>query len=99
MYMFCRSSEKTQNPKTGNAKYQKHRSDHDGPPDDINAFFGHPLTAATTAINGEDTSASAAALQYEYMNLPGIDRNQVQNGQKQEVEKPEESQFPPPETM
>ncbi|CAI9720243.1 Hypothetical predicted protein [Octopus vulgaris] len=41
----------------------------DGPPDDKKAFFGHPLTAATSAINGDDTQALRAALQHEYMNF------------------------------
>ena len=47
----------------------------DRPPDDVKAFFGHPLTAATTAVNGADEHASAAALLHEYINLPAIDRS------------------------
>ncbi|XP_041356573.1 grainyhead-like protein 1 homolog isoform X3 [Gigantopelta aegis] len=47
----------------------------DRPPDDVKAFFGHPLTAATTAINGADEHASAAALLHEYINLPAIDKS------------------------
>ncbi|KAL5016848.1 hypothetical protein ScPMuIL_006437 [Solemya velum] len=50
------------------------------PPDDIRAFFGHPLTAATTAINGEDTQASAVALLHEYINLPAIDKSGLKIG-------------------
>lgn len=44
----------------------------DVPPDDPAAFFGHPLTAASTAINGEDSHANGAALYHEYMNLGPI---------------------------
>ncbi|CAH1773310.1 unnamed protein product [Owenia fusiformis] len=45
-------------------------------PQDLKAFFGHPLTAATTAING-DEHASALALLHEYHNLPAIDRSDI----------------------
>ncbi|XP_046568966.1 grainyhead-like protein 1 homolog isoform X2 [Haliotis rubra] len=44
----------------------------DVPPDDPAAFFGHPLTAASTAISGEDSHANGAALYHEYMNLGPI---------------------------
>ncbi|KAK3606177.1 hypothetical protein CHS0354_010815 [Potamilus streckersoni] len=54
----------------------------EGPPDDIRAFFGHPLTAATTAINGEDTNASAVALLHEYINLPALDKSGMKIGDK-----------------
>ena len=46
----------------------------DGPPDDKEAFFGHPLTRATIAINGEDQEAQAEALLHEYMNLQAMDK-------------------------
>ncbi|XP_070194105.1 AF4/FMR2 family member lilli-like [Littorina saxatilis] len=46
----------------------------DGPPDDKEAFFGHPLTRATNAINGEDQEAQAEALLHEYMNLQAMDK-------------------------
>lgn len=49
----------------------------DGPPDDVGAFFGHPLTRATIAINGEDQEAQAQALFHEYLNLQAIDRDGV----------------------
>nr|KAG5714072.1 hypothetical protein BaRGS_020400 [Batillaria attramentaria] len=46
------------------------------PPDNVLAFFGHPLTRATNAINGEDQDpeAQAEALFHEYINLPAMDR-------------------------
>ncbi|XP_025110832.1 uncharacterized protein LOC112574164 isoform X3 [Pomacea canaliculata] len=47
----------------------------DGPPDNVGAFFGHPLTRATIAINGEDQGAQAEALFHEYINLPAIDKD------------------------
>ncbi|XP_013417111.1 grainyhead-like protein 1 homolog isoform X2 [Lingula anatina] len=53
-------------------------------PADIRAFFGHPLTAATTAIDGEDAHASALALLHEYHNLPAIDRGDLKVGDKYE---------------
>ena len=53
----------------------------DGPPDDIRAFFGHPLTAAATAINGEETNASAAAFLHEYINLPSLDKSGMKIGE------------------
>ncbi|XP_064624990.1 grainyhead-like protein 1 homolog isoform X2 [Lineus longissimus] len=43
-------------------------------PADVNAFFGHPLTAATNAIEGADS----LALLHEYQNLPPIDTNKGQ---------------------
>jgi hypothetical protein len=46
----------------------------DGPPDDKEAFFGHPLTRATIAISGEDESAQAEALLHEYLNLQSLDK-------------------------
>ena len=44
-------------------------------PQDIRAFFGHPL-------NGDDTQASALALLHEYQNLPAIDKNDIKIGDK-----------------
>ncbi|KAK3089720.1 hypothetical protein FSP39_005877 [Pinctada imbricata] len=63
-----------------NSGSPKSRGINDGPPDDIRAFFGHPLTAAATAINGEDTNASAAALLHEYINLPSLDKSGMKIG-------------------
>lgn len=54
----------------------------DGPPDDIRAFYGHPLTAATAAVNDDDTHASAVALLHEYINLPAIDKSGLKIGDK-----------------
>ncbi|KAL4236676.1 Grainyhead-like protein 2 [Mactra antiquata] len=54
----------------------------DGPPDDIRAFYGHPLTAATASVNAEDTHASAVALLHEYINLPALDRSGMKIGDK-----------------
>ncbi|XP_064606522.1 protein grainyhead-like isoform X2 [Liolophura sinensis] len=54
----------------------------DGPPDDVRAFFGHPLTAATTAINGDDTHIHGLALLHEYQNLPAMDRSGMKIGDK-----------------
>lgn len=51
----------------------------DGPPDDKKAFFGHPLTAATSAINGDDTQALRAALQHEYMNFSAAYSNDAKD--------------------
>ena len=51
-------------------------------PEDIRAFFGHPLTAATSAIDGDDAHASALALLHEYQNLPAIDRSDMKIGDK-----------------
>ena len=59
----------------------KGRLPHDGPPDDIRGFFGHPLTAATTAFNGEDSNASAKALLHEYINLPSLDKSGMKIGE------------------
>lgn len=54
----------------------------DGPPDDIRAFYGHPLTAATAAVNEDDTHASAVALLHEYINLPALDKSGLKIGDK-----------------
>jgi len=83
--MFYRTAEKPDTQTTVTSKDPKNRSEHDGPPDDIQAFFGHPLTAATTAINGEDTNASAAALLHEYINLPAIDKSEGKIDDKLDV--------------
>jgi len=53
----------------------------DGPPDDISAFYGHPLTAATASVD-DDTHASAVALLHEYINLPALDRSGMKIGDK-----------------
>ncbi|XP_069126198.1 uncharacterized protein [Argopecten irradians] len=82
------TSEKSKHTKKDGPKDSKRRSEQDGPPDDIQAFFGHPLTAATTAINGEDsTNASAAALFHEYINLPAIEKSELKIGDKIDIEK------------
>ncbi|GFO13318.1 hypothetical protein PoB_003982300 [Plakobranchus ocellatus] len=54
------------------------------PPDDVGAFFGHPLTRATSALNGDevDTNASAVALLHEYINLPAIHTEDLKVGDK-----------------
>jgi len=54
----------------------------DGPPDDIRAFYGHPLTAATASVNEDDTHASAVALLHEYINLPALDKSGLKIGDK-----------------
>lgn len=64
-----------------NVPDKKGHIEQDGPPDDIRAFFGHPL-AATTSINGEDTQSSAAALLHEYINLPALDKSGLKIGEK-----------------
>ena len=53
-------------------------------PEDIRAFFGHPLTAATSALEGGETQASALALLHEYQNLPAIDRADLRIGDRYE---------------
>ena len=53
----------------------------DGPPDDIRAFYGHPLTAATSAVS-DDNNASAVALLHEYINLPALDKSGMKIGDK-----------------
>lgn len=58
------------------AKGKARRTD-DGPPDDIQGFIDHPLTAAATAIIGDDQNVSALALAHEYYNLPVIDKNDL----------------------
>jgi len=55
-------------------------------PQDLRAFFGHPLTVATASVNGpDDTSASALALLHEYQNLPAIDKSDVKIGDRYEI--------------
>ena len=49
--------------------------DSDEMPQDIRAFFGHPL-------NGDDTHPSALALLHEFQNLPAIDKNDIKIGDK-----------------
>ncbi|CAG5118551.1 unnamed protein product [Candidula unifasciata] len=51
----------------------------DSPPDDVKAFFGHPLTRATNALNGDevDTNADAEALLHEYKYLHSIQRDEI----------------------
>jgi hypothetical protein len=44
-------------------------------PQDIHAFYGHPL-------NGDDHQASSMALFHEYQNLPAIDKNYIKIGEK-----------------
>ncbi|KAL8574873.1 hypothetical protein ACOMHN_003433, partial [Nucella lapillus] len=47
----------------------------DGPPDDKEGFFGHPLTRAEIAINGEaQQDAQREAFLHEYMNLQAWDK-------------------------
>ncbi|OWF54580.1 uncharacterized protein LOC110443256 isoform X2 [Mizuhopecten yessoensis] len=88
IFLDLRTTEKSKHAKKDSSKDSKRRSEQDGPPDDIQAFFGHPLTAATTAINGEDsTNASAAALFHEYINLPAIEKSEFKIGEKIDIEK------------
>ncbi|XP_052266971.1 uncharacterized protein LOC127868873 isoform X2 [Dreissena polymorpha] len=54
----------------------------DCPPDDIRAFYGHPLAAATASSNVADTHASAVALLHEYINLPALDKSGKKIGDK-----------------
>ena len=50
-------------------------------PDDIHAFFGHPLSS--DGIGGEGKEhASALAILHEYQNLPAIDRTYAKIGDK-----------------
>lgn len=49
-------------------------------PEDIKAFFGHPLTAAETALHGD-----ALALLHEYQHLPSIDKNDLRLADKYEI--------------
>lgn len=88
LIIYCRATDKSKYARKDSSKDPKRRSEQDGPPDDIQAFFGHPLTAATTAINGEDTTnASAAALFHEYINLPAIEKSELKIGDKINIEK------------
>lgn len=48
----------------------------DGPPNDPNGYFRHPLTAAETAISSE-----ASALAYEYSKLPALDASGMKIGE------------------
>nr|XP_022317386.1 protein grainyhead-like isoform X2 [Crassostrea virginica] len=48
----------------------------DGPPNDPNGYFRHPLTAAETAISSE-----ASALAYEYSRLPALDSSGMKIGE------------------
>ncbi|XP_061186258.1 uncharacterized protein LOC133194287 [Saccostrea echinata] len=48
----------------------------DGPPNDPNGYFRHPLTAAETAISSE-----ASALAYEYSKLPALDSSGMKIGE------------------
>ncbi|XP_048759800.1 grainyhead-like protein 1 homolog isoform X2 [Ostrea edulis] len=48
----------------------------DGPPNDPNGYFRHPLTAAETAI-----SCEASALAYEYSKLPALDASGMKIGE------------------
>lgn len=67
---------------TGKSSEEIRPQTDDGPPDDIRAFYGHPLTAATAAIDQDDTHASAVALLHEYINLPALDRSGLKIGDK-----------------
>lgn len=78
---FCRENESSQSdcgeagtfsPKVsgGRALYD------DGPPNDPNGYFRHPLTAAETAISSE-----ASALAYEYSKLPALDASGMKIGE------------------
>ncbi|ESP01212.1 hypothetical protein LOTGIDRAFT_157385 [Lottia gigantea] len=60
----------------------------DGPPDDVQAFFGHPLTQlAADDINGDAAGkAAGAALFHEFNKLPPINKLE-QNEQKQEFQR------------
>uniref|UniRef100_A0A2C9JH45 Grh/CP2 DB domain-containing protein n=1 Tax=Biomphalaria glabrata TaxID=6526 RepID=A0A2C9JH45_BIOGL len=62
----------------------KNKSSMDSPPDDVGAFFGHPLTRATNALNGEglDTNASAVALLHEYISIPPLEREDIKGDDK-----------------
>ena len=79
LLFFSREELKTAGCNDG--KSGKPKTTEDGPPDDIRAFFGHPLTAATT-INEEDRHASAVALLHEYINLPALDKSGMKIGDK-----------------
>lgn len=79
--LFCRENESSQSdcgeagtfsPKVsgGRALYD------DGPPNDPNGYFRHPLTAAETAISSE-----ASALAYEYSKLPALDASGMKIGE------------------
>ncbi|BFY99264.1 hypothetical protein BsWGS_02303 [Bradybaena similaris] len=70
--IICNKISPSQSPSTA-----KEKAVVDSPPDDVRAFFGHPLTRATNALNGDevDTNADAEALLHEYKNLPSIERD------------------------
>ena len=54
-------------------------------PEDIRAFFGHPLTAVSSDTEGgEGSQASAMALLHEYQNLPAIDKVDLKIGERYE---------------
>ncbi|XP_059157789.1 uncharacterized protein LOC131942094 isoform X2 [Physella acuta] len=76
----CEESPSALSPPLGTSK---RKSSVDSPPDDVGAFFGHPLTKATNALIGDlDNNASAVALLHEYINLPSIDRDDLKVGDK-----------------
>ena len=60
----------------------KREPSRDEVPDDIHAFFGHPLTGVSDGIAEEDSSASALAILHEYQNLPAIDRTDIKVGDR-----------------
>ena len=49
-------------------------------PEDLKAFFGHPLTAAETALHGD-----ALALLHEYQHLPSLDKADLRLNDKNEI--------------
>ena len=82
MYLSSSEELKAGLSENNNVPEKKGHIEQDGPPDDIRGFFGHPLAAATTSVNGEDTQASAAALLHEYINLPALDKSGLKIGEK-----------------
>ena len=76
--IFCR--EKPQSQETLEMLNGKREGGRDEVPDDIHAFFGHPLSS--DGIVGEDTDHSALAILHEYQSLPAIDRTDTKVGDK-----------------
>lgn len=80
-FLFCRENESSPadigESETFSPKVSGRRSLYDdGPPNDPNGYFRHPLTAAETAISSE-----ASALAYEYSRLPALDSSGMKIGE------------------
>ncbi|CAG5128602.1 unnamed protein product, partial [Candidula unifasciata] len=62
----------------------KHKQIVDSPPDDVRAFFGHPLTRASNALNGDDAdnNADSEALLHEYISLSTAESEELKTTEK-----------------